>query len=178
MHPEMYALTWNDFSDHLIDMMKELMKNDNFSDVTLVTEDKKHMKAHKNVLSACSPVFKDLISFDKISNSIIYLRGIHFSELESIIQFIYCGEATINEERMNEFLMVAKSLEIKVLSKADAETVEPKGTPCSYFTDDIKIEPERKLPIVSEEPNTENRLNDNQKMSENIFQSFRRIPNS
>ena len=45
----------------------------------------------------------------------MYLRGIQFSEMESIMQFIYLGEATFFEERMDEFLAVAKSLEIKEL---------------------------------------------------------------
>ena len=46
-------------------------------------------------------------------NPIIYLKSVNFSELESLIKFIYLGEATFYEERMNEFIAVAKSLEIK-----------------------------------------------------------------
>ena len=56
MHQEKYSLTWHSYSDHLRGMMKELMMNDEFSDVTLVTEDKKQIKANINILSACSPV--------------------------------------------------------------------------------------------------------------------------
>ena len=52
----------------------------------------------------------------------MYLRGIQYSELESIMQFIYLGEATFYEERMDEFLAVAKSFEIKELCNAAAET--------------------------------------------------------
>ena len=37
------------------------MMNENFSDVTLVTEDEKQIKANINILSACSPVFKDVL---------------------------------------------------------------------------------------------------------------------
>ena len=110
MHQEKYNLTWHTYSDHLRDMMKDMMMNDDFADVTLVTEDKKHMRAHKNIMSACSPIFRDIVTFDKKSHSIIYLKGIHFSELESIMQFIYFGEATFYEERTNEFISVAISL--------------------------------------------------------------------
>ena len=106
MHQEKISLTWQTYSDHLKDMMTELVKNDDFADVTLVTEDRKHIKAHKNILSVCSPVFKDIMKLDQSSKPIIYLRGINFSELESIMQFIYLGEATFYEERMNEFLAV------------------------------------------------------------------------
>ena len=52
----------------------------------------------------------------------MYLRGIQFPELESIIEFIYLGEATFYEERMDEFLTVAKLLGIKELCNAKTET--------------------------------------------------------
>ena len=122
MHQEMYSLTWYAYSDHLKCMMKELMMNEDFSDVTLVTEDKKQIKANINVLSACSPVFKDTLKKDKNSSPIMYLRGIQSLEIESIMQFIYLGEATFYEERMEEFLAVAKSLEIKELCNTEAAT--------------------------------------------------------
>ena len=102
MHPEKYSLTWHTYSDHLKSMMKELIMNEDFSDVTLVTEDKKQIKANINILSACSPIFKDIL--------IMYLRGIKYTELDSIMQFIYLGEATFYEERMDEFISVAKLL--------------------------------------------------------------------
>ena len=48
MDQEKISLTWHTYLDHLRDMMKELMKDD-FTDVTLVSEDRKHIKAHKNI---------------------------------------------------------------------------------------------------------------------------------
>ena len=122
MHQEKYSLTWHTYSDHLKSMMKELMMNEDFSDVTLVTEDKKQIQANIHILSACSPAFKDILKKDKNSSPIVYLRGIQYSELESIMQFIYLGEATFYEERMDEFLSVAKSLEIKELCNAETES--------------------------------------------------------
>ena len=61
MHQEKYSLSWHTYSNHLKSMMKELMINEDFSDVTLVTEDKKQIKANISILSACSPVFKDIL---------------------------------------------------------------------------------------------------------------------
>ena len=148
MHKEKYSVKWHTYSDHLKTMMKELMMNEEFSDVTLVTEDKKHIKANIDILSACSSVFKDILRKEKGFHPIMYLRSIQYTEMESIIQFIYLGEATLHKERMGEFLAVAKSLEIKELCYEtevknqpddeplphDQETsIEQKGT-----TDDIK----------------------------------------
>merc|ERR1712150_378658 len=48
MDQEKISLTWHTYLDHLRDMMKELMKDD-ITDVTLVSEDRKHIKAHKNI---------------------------------------------------------------------------------------------------------------------------------
>ena len=122
MHQEKYNLTWHSYSDHLKSMMKELMMNEDFADVTLVTEDKKQIKANSNILSACSSVFKDILKKDKNSRTIMYLRGVQYSELESIMHFIYLGEATFFEERMDEFLSVAKSLEIKELANNENQS--------------------------------------------------------
>ena len=116
-----YSLTWQHYSDHLKSMMKDLMMNEEFSDVTLVTEDKKHIKANIHILSACSPVFKDILKKEKNSSQIMYLRGIQFSEMESIMQFIYLGETSFNEERIDEFLAVAKTLEVSELCNAYIE---------------------------------------------------------
>ena len=103
-------------------MMKELMMNEDYSDVTLVTEDKKQIKANINILSACSPVFKNFLKKEKNSSTIMYLRGIQYSEMESIMQFIYLGETTFYEERIDEFLDVARSLEIEELCRSITET--------------------------------------------------------
>ena len=135
-----YSLSWQNYTEHLSSMMKELMMNEDFSDVTLVTEDKKQIKANINILSACSPVFKDILKKENNSNQIMYLRGIQFPEIESIIQFIYLGEATFYEERMEEFLSVARSLEIKELSNAGLEQNEEPG-----------VEPSSNDPVTSTE---------------------------
>ena len=110
-------------------MMTEMMITNEFADVTLVSEDRKYVKAHRNILSACSPVLKDILSMDKSSSTFIYLRGIQHSELHSILQYIYLGEATLSTERINEFLEVARILEIKSLQK-DAKT-----EPCTFNED-------------------------------------------
>ena len=116
MNQEKFNLTWHTYTDHLKEMLRDMMSSNELTDVTLVSEDKKHFKAHKVVLSACSLVVKSIGDSD-MPNSIIYLRGIQSHEIESILQFIYLGEATLYQERMNEFLDVAKSLQVKEISK-------------------------------------------------------------
>ena len=160
MHQEKYSLTWQTYSDHLKSMMKELMMNEDFSDITLVTEDKQHIKANINILRACSPVFKEILKKERNSTQIMYLRAIQFSEMESIMQFIYLGEATFYEERMNEFLAVAKSLEIKELCNAEPETREETN-------DEPDVEPERRE-TIHDEPDDEPSQNDPYVLTEEL----------
>ena len=117
MNQEKYNLNWHTYSDHLREMLHEMMKSNELTDVTLVCDDKRQFKAHKIVLSACSSVFKSIINDLPQNSSVIYLRGIQHQEMESILEFMYLGIATFYQERLNEFLNVAKNLEIKVISK-------------------------------------------------------------
>ena len=48
MDPEKYTLTWHTYSDHLKGMMKAMMTSEDFADVTLITDDKKTLKAHRS----------------------------------------------------------------------------------------------------------------------------------
>ena len=89
------------------------MKREGHSDVTLVSDDQTQFKAHKIVLSACSPVFEKIIESNPIQHPLIYLRGIKSHELESILQFMYLGEGRFYQERMGEFFKVAKDLQVK-----------------------------------------------------------------
>ena len=117
MNQEKYNLNWHTYSDHLREMLHDMRKSNDLTDVTLICDDKRQFKAHKIVLSACSSVFKSIISDLPQNSSVIYLKGIQHQEMESILEFMYLGVATFYQERMNEFLNVAKNLEIKEISK-------------------------------------------------------------
>ena len=114
---EKYTLNWHTFSDHLKLIFKDLYQEGRYADVTLVCEDQTQFKAHKIVLSACSPVFKKIIDNNPSQHPLIYLRGIQSYEMESILQFMYLGEGKFYYERMAEFIKVAKDLEVKEISK-------------------------------------------------------------
>ena len=76
-HQEKYTLTWHSYSDHMRDALKDMMASSEFADVTLVTDDKQQIRAHRNILSASSPVFKNILQLDSNNtNPVIYLRGI------------------------------------------------------------------------------------------------------
>ena len=108
--------------------MKDLSNSKDFADVTLVCDDQKQIQAHRNILSACSPVFKNMLQIESHSkHSVIFLRGVQHSEMESIIQFIYLGQTTFYEDRINEFLSIAKSLQIPELDKSFDSHSQPQA---------------------------------------------------
>ena len=130
---EKYNLSWQTFLENLQFIFKELYNDGIHSDVTLVSEDQTQFKVHKIVLSACSPVFKKIIDSNPSQHPLIYLRGIQSYEMESILQFMYLGEGRFYQERMGEFIKVAKDLEVKEIS----EGVEMPGEEEDIIEDDI-----------------------------------------
>ena len=145
---EMFNLSWHTYSDHLRDFLKELKTTEKFSDVTLVCDDRRYIKAHRYILSACSPVFKDMLEIDTSNvHPLIYLKGIQYSEMQSIMQFIYLGEATINQERKNDFIFVAKSLKITELSRIlDLDSATTMIEKRNYNEDEHKGDTKNLLP--------------------------------
>ena len=98
MTQEKYNLNWHTYSDHLREILHEMMKSNELTDVTLICDDKRQFKAHKIVLSACSSVFKSIIDDLPQNSSVIYLRGIQHQEMESILEFMYLGVAIFSRE--------------------------------------------------------------------------------
>ena len=130
--------------------MKEMLMNKDYSDVTLVTEDKIQMKAHKTILSACSPVFIDIFNSNDGKSPLIDLRGIEYSEMESIMQFIYLGEATFYEERMDKFFSAAKILEIKELCNSETK-VKDEASLTNLERSTVKTEEQTGITAKSDE---------------------------
>merc|ERR1711936_979813 len=124
MMGETYDLKWKTYNDHIVGVFKDLGEEGHFADVTLVSDDQMPTPAHKVVLSACSPVLKTLLVNNPHSHPLLYLRGIKQTELQAILKFMYFGETQIFENRINEFVSVAKDLEVKEISKEHDDEIE------------------------------------------------------
>ena len=98
----------------------ELRTNNDFTDIALACEDQS-IKAHKVVLSACSPFFKRLLKTHSHPQPLIYQRGIKSKDLVAIVDFIYLGEANIFQEQLHIFLSLAEELELKGLNGSSEE---------------------------------------------------------
>ena len=108
-----YQVSWDSYQDHLKSMLQEIMTSTEYTDVTLVSDDLHSVRAHKVILSAVSPVLKSILNNVTEKNSAIYLRGIMYQDLQSIMEYIYLGETTLSQEKINEFLNIARNLQVK-----------------------------------------------------------------
>lgn len=74
------------------------------------------------VLSACSPYFQVLFTNtpdDK--HPILILKDITLADMKSLLDFMYRGEVSVDQERLTAFLRVAESLRIKGLTEVNDE---------------------------------------------------------
>jgi len=139
-------------------MMQNLMQSNESTDITLVCEDKIKFKAHKFILNACSPVFQSIINDLPQKDPVIYLRGVLAPEMKSILQFIYLGQATFYQDRMNDFLNVARSLEIKEISK-DVESDIPDLSQDQEYDENMKHNFENSNPVIENSHEVETIVN-------------------
>jgi len=76
------------------------------------------INAHRVVLSACSPYFRQVLSnLSQWQHPVVILKDIKYEELSGIVEFIYHGEVSIDQECLPGFLQAAESLRIKGLTE-------------------------------------------------------------
>jgi len=117
-HGEKFCLKWNDFENNISSAFQELRDDDDFCDVTLAC-DGNQLKAHKLILSACSPFFRSIFKKNKHQHPLIYLKGVKHGELSSVLNFMYHGEVNVAQEELNSFLAVAEEFQVKGLTQTE-----------------------------------------------------------
>ena len=113
---ENFNLKLKNYPKHILGVFRDLANEALFEDVTLISDDKIQTQAHKVVLGACSPVLKSILVSNVHSHPLLYLKGVQQSELQAILKFMYFGEVQILENRINEFMNVAKDFQLKQIS--------------------------------------------------------------
>ena len=96
---EILFLKWDKFDENVKQSFTEFQEKGYFSDVTLACEDKE-VKAHKLILSSCSPFFKGLLLNKHVASNVhplIFFRGVEAEQLEAVLAFMYQGK--VNHHR-------------------------------------------------------------------------------
>ena len=116
---EKFNLQWNDFMSTVSKSFGQLRKEDEFYDVTLVSDDEEHVLAHKVVLAASSGFFKNILRKSTHSNPMIFLSGINSKELNFILDYIYYGRVEMYQTEIDDFLNAAQKLRIEGLDSKE-----------------------------------------------------------
>ena len=106
----------SEFSRNAWESWMGVEKNSAFCDITLVSEDGHKVKAHKIILANSSLVFRSILMNNVNPVPLIYLRGVKFCSLSTILDFIYQGETNIKQENLQQFLDMAEDLKLEGLN--------------------------------------------------------------
>ena len=122
---EKFCLKWNDFQTNAANSFRELRSDDDFHDVTLVSDDKHQVSAHKVALSASSAYFKSILKSNKHSHPMLCLPGVNSEDLKNILDYIYNGEIQIFQDQLDQFLNIAQRFQLEGLIQGNEESKEP-----------------------------------------------------
>ena len=120
---EKFSLKWNDFQTNVANSFRKLRNENDFYDVTLVSDDKQQISAHKIVLSASSEYFKSILKSNKHSHPMLCLSGVNSADLKNIIEYIYNGEIQIYQEKLDQFLSMAQRFQLEGLIQGEEKYI-------------------------------------------------------
>ena len=121
MERDKFCLRWNDFAENFTSAFRELREDTAFFDLTLACEDEE-IKVHKVILATCSSFFRNILQRHPQQHTLLYLKGVKYSDLQAVITFMYHGEVNVAQEDLSSFLAVAADLKIKGLTENQKAT--------------------------------------------------------
>ena len=148
---EKYNLKWKDFQTNVVKSLSEFRNQ--FTDVTLSSDDGKLFKSHKLVLSSSSDYFKEVLSaFTDEKELILCLNGVKALELQSILKYLYEGEVQIGQEYLDSFFEATQRLKIFSIIRDTAK--EEETVPDSIKNANLPDAEDSKLdvPLVKGDP--------------------------
>ena len=160
---EKLCLKWNDFQENLNSSFEVLRNDQDFADVALVSEDGTQIMTHKVILASSSPFFMEMLKKNKHPHPLIFMRGLKAEDLVAMVDFLYFGEANVNQESLDVFLGLAEELKLKGLTGSSKEVQEVELKNNSSATEKTKEERKHRVRTTPDEPNPINVYNKNAK---------------
>ena len=150
---EKFCLKWNDFEHNVSSSFNDLREEKDFFDVTLVC-DNNQIEAHKVIIGACSPFFRTILRRNPHQHPLLYLKGVLYDDLVSVLNFMYRGEVNIAQEQLNSFLAVAEDLKVKGLTqgKDGGQNDTEKSKSLRPITTSSKPPIQKNLTVMSQPP--------------------------
>ena len=123
---ENLVLQNSDFVQNHVQFYRELMEDQEMTDITLAAEDSA-IEAHKFILSATSPFFRGIIRSSRHQSPYVYLKGVKMEDLQALVTFMYTGETKVRASDIKRFLTTAHELKIAGLIKNKGEGADVKA---------------------------------------------------
>lgn len=128
-----FNLRWNNHLENLRALFECLFNEQILVDVTIACQDGLlrvwiiiiiviiqliftlifYVKAHKLILSACSPYFETIFQENPCKHPTVIMRGVTVQEMQSLCQYMYVGSVEVQENSLSSLLKVARELQIK-----------------------------------------------------------------
>ncbi|XP_031622232.1 protein jim lovell isoform X2 [Contarinia nasturtii] len=146
---EHYSLRWNNHQHHILRAFDALLQTKSLVDVTLVCAETS-ICAHKVVLSACSPFFQNVFAENPCKHPVIVLKDFPGWVVQAVVDFMYRGEISVPQKRLETLIQVGESLQIRGLVEHRVAATKDLSGSLNESTDDY-LEPQ--LSNDSIEPN-------------------------
>ena len=120
----------NGNTNHYQSTVNTLFLDTDFTDVTLVSEDNKHVSTHRAILSASSKFLRSLLYTSLQESMITYNVEAGFDIIRALVEYMYLGHCTVEEDKKEQLYLLAKLWGIElVLNKTDTGVNLDKGIP-------------------------------------------------
>ncbi|KAG5677168.1 hypothetical protein PVAND_006949 [Polypedilum vanderplanki] len=111
---DQYLLSWRGFHGNMCKGFHNLQRDGQMVDVTIAAGGK-IFKAHKLVLSVCSPYFQKIFIEHPSSHPILFMTDVNSNHMAGLLDFMYSGQVNVKYEDLPNFLKVAEALQVKGL---------------------------------------------------------------
>lgn len=154
-----FALCWNNFTDNISSGFHSLISSGHFCDVTIgkfdyfflssiafsqlflqftnkilffyAAVDGTLLKAHKLVLSICSPYFQDMfVSMPPNLHPILILKDMSAALVSTLLEFMYQGSVNVKQDELQAFMKIAETLQIKGLTTTTTKDLSKIPSDC------------------------------------------------
>lgn len=160
---ENLVLQNSDFAQNHVVYYRELLEYQEMTDITLACDDDSSIEAHKFILSAASPFFRNIIRNSRHQSPYIYLKGVKMDDLQAIVTFMYTGETKVQAHEIKRFLTTAHELKVAGLIKNKEEVKEieeKKEQIIDTLTEDMAPEESKEVEIMIENMDNEVEVED------------------
>ncbi|XP_034238132.1 protein bric-a-brac 2-like isoform X3 [Thrips palmi] len=133
------SLRWGSHRETVLQSLESSYGDQDFVDMTLACEGQS-VKAHKVVVSACSTHLKQLLMENPCPHPIVILKDVAMKELRRLLEFMYCGRVTVEQQQLEPLLEAAKMLGVRGLAASrecleESEEQEGESSECDHNRD-------------------------------------------